>query len=90
MMSEKTIPVDCGAWITAQGVEVYCYFGNSCEPFVTTTETFEDLIDKELEAHTVRGVFPPRDLDSVHELLESLKGAVEYAEKRIKELTPSD
>lgn len=87
-MMSKTVDVDCSAWLSVDGVETSCYFGDACEPFVVSTESLEDLIDKELFAHTVNGVLPPREIDSAHEFLESLKGAVEYTEKRIKELTP--
>lgn len=86
--TSKTIEVDCSAWLTSKGAEVSCYFGDACEPFFEDSESFEDLIDKELFSHTVNGVLPPREIDSAHEFLESLKGAVEYTEKRIKELTP--
>ena len=85
----KTIEVDCSAWLTSKGVEVSCYFGDACEPFIETTESFEDLIEKELYAYTLLGTgkFSPAEIDSAHELLDTLKRAVEYAEKRIKELT---
>lgn len=86
----NTIEVDCSAWLTAQGVETSCYFGDACEPFVASTESLEDLIDKELFAHTVNGVISARELDSVHEFLTTLMNACKYAEKRIKELSPSE
>jgi len=89
-MMSKTVDVDCSAWLSVDGVETSCYFGDACEPFVVSTESLEDLIDKELFAHTVNGVLPPREIDSVHEFLTTLLNACKYAEKRIKELTPSD
>lgn len=88
----KTIEVDCSAWLTSKGVEVSCYIGDACEPIVESTESFEDLIEKELYAHTIMstGKFSPTQIDSVHEFLDTLKRSVEYTEKRIKELTPDD
>ena len=55
-MSEKVyIEIDAGSWLDATGVETTVYLGDACEPCYVNKESFEELIDKELEAHTVHG-----------------------------------
>jgi hypothetical protein len=90
-MSEKFyIEIDAGSWLDATGVETTVYLGDTCEPCYTNKESFEELIDKELEAHTVRGKLTNEyghdNIGSAEESVIALEQAAVYARKRFEEL----
>jgi hypothetical protein len=90
-MSEKFyIEIDAGSWLDATGVETTVYLGDTCEPCYTNKESFEELIDKELEAHTVHGKLTNEyghdNIGSAEESVIALEQAAVYARKRFEEL----
>jgi len=90
-MSEMAyIEIDATPWLKHDGdLEIGVYIGEgSCEPCYTSSVSLEDLIDKELES-----LISPKTkkiaeyhTDDAKELIKSLKRAVKYAKKRMKEL----
>ena len=97
-MTEKVyIEIDAGAWLDATGVETVVYLGDACEPCYTNKESYVELINRELEAHTVGGKLI-RDgrfdkttgrfdnIASAEAFVEILEGAAEYARNRFEEL----
>lgn len=90
-MSEKFyIEIDAGSWLDATGVETTVYLGDTCEPCYVNKESFEELIDKELEAHTVHGKLTNEyghdNIGSAEESVIALEQAAVYARKRFEEL----
>lgn len=87
-MSEKVyIEIDASVWLDATGVETVVYLGDAYEPCYTNKESYVELIDRELEAHTVGGKLT-RDsrFDKAEAFVEILEGAAEYARNRFEEL----
>ena len=90
-MTEKVyIEIDAGAWLDATGVETVVYLGDACEPCYTKKESYVELIDMELAAHTVGGKLTRDSLfDNIAKaeaFVEILEGAAEYARNRFEEL----
>ena len=55
-MTTKTyIEIDASAWMDAEGVLTSVWFGEACEPCYEERVSYEELVEKELEAHTVQG-----------------------------------
>ena len=55
-MSEKVyIEIDASPWMDAEGVMTSVWIGDACEPCYENRVSYEELVDKELEAHTVYG-----------------------------------
>ena len=55
-MTEKVyIEIDASPWMDADGVLTSVWIGDACEPCYENKQTYEELITKELEAHTVHG-----------------------------------
>jgi hypothetical protein len=55
MENKVYIEIDASPWMDANGVLSSVWFGDACEPCYEKLETYEELIKKELESHTVRG-----------------------------------
>lgn len=49
------IEIDANAWMDAEGVLTSVWLGETCEPCYEERVSFEELVDKELESHTVHG-----------------------------------
>lgn len=90
-MSEKVyIEIDAGAWLDATGVETTVYLGDASDPVYIKKETYEELIDLELNAHTVSGKLT-RDkyfdnIAKAEDFVCILEEAAKYARKRFEEL----
>lgn len=55
-MTEKVyIEIDASSWMDAEGVLTSVWIGDACEPCYENRVSYEELVDKELEAHTVFG-----------------------------------
>lgn len=55
-MSEKVyIEIDASPWMDADGVLTSVWIGDACEPCYEQRVSYEELIQKELEGHTVHG-----------------------------------
>ena len=89
-MSKSFVEIDASPWLNANGtISTDVFFGETCEPAYTKSLTFEDLIDKELESFIIAatGKIAEHHTDQAKELIESLKRAVEFAERRVEELS---
>lgn len=89
-MTKNFVEIDAAPWLTTEGnISTDVYFGKACEPAYTKSVQIEDLIDKELESMISPKTNKIADYhaDQAKELIESLKRAVKYAEKRVKELS---
>jgi hypothetical protein len=79
-----TIDIEVSPWLTEEGLHINLYAGDSD----TETElnfTLQDLVDKEIIAHTVNGKLQdPKILDG---LIKYLEDVAEYAKKRVEELS---
>ena len=90
-MSEKVyIEIDAGAWLDATGVETTVYLGDASDPVYIKKETYEELIDFELHAHTVQGkLINDGRYDNIakaEDFVCILEEAAKYARKRFEEL----
>ena len=83
-MKAITIDFDVSPWLDEEGLTV-CIFAGEADTSIDVPFTLEELIDKEIESHTVAGkLIEPCILDA---FVKSLRKAFKYAEKRVKELS---
>jgi hypothetical protein len=90
-MSEKVyIEIDAGTWLDATGVETTVYLGDACDPCYTKKESYVELINRELEAHTVHGkltnVYGHDNIGAAENFVLALEQAATYAYERFQEL----
>lgn len=86
-MSEKVyIEIDASPWMDADGVETCVYIGDACEPCYEQRVSYEELVDKELEAHTIHGRLTNEyGYDNIRDA-EKFVVALEEAAKRARAL----
>ena len=90
-MSEKFyIEIDASPWMDVDGVSTAVWIGDACEPCYENKQTYEELIDKELEAHTVRGKltneYGHNNIDSAERFVIAMEACAKYARRRFEEL----
>ena len=89
-MSKSYIQIDAGSWADAKGVETTVFIGDSDVPCFIHLESYEELVDKELNAHIVAGKLSITNLKKVEGLVTALEEAAAYARKRVEELRDSE
>lgn len=78
---KHSIEIDSSAWFTENGVEVTTFIGNCDEAAVEITESYKDLIDKELDAFR----YPDGTIDErAEDFVLALESAVAYARKELE------
>lgn len=83
-MKAITVEFDVSPWLDEEGLTV-CLFAGESDEALGVNFSLEELIDIELESHTVAGkLIDPRE---VHGFVKSLRKAFKYAEKRVKGLS---
>ena len=83
-MKAITVEFDISPWLDEEGLTV-CVFAGESDTAIDVPFTLEELIDKEIESHTVAGkLIEP---DALKGFVKSLRKAFKYAEKRVKELS---
>lgn len=90
MMEKSYIEIDAAPWLHAEGtISNAVYFGRDCEASYTKSMTLEELIDCELESfiNPKTNKIAEYHADDTKNLIKSLKRAVKYAKKRVKELS---
>jgi hypothetical protein len=87
-MSEKVyIEIDAGVWLDATGVETTVYLGDAWGPCYTNKESYVELINRELEVHTVNGKLTHIGrIAKAEDFVCILEEAAKYARKRFEEL----
>lgn len=86
-MSKSYIEIDADSWADASGIETTVFIGDSCEPCFVHFDSYEELVDKELNAHTVAGKLSGSNLEKAEGLVVALEEAAVYARKRVEELS---
>ena len=91
-MDKKYVEIDASAWLTDTGVDTTVYIGQGADtPAVSEHETYNELIDRGLGAYTIfEDEIIPAHFADVKKLLDGLKNAYVYAEKKAKELGYED
>jgi hypothetical protein len=94
-MSERVyIEIEASPWMDEDGVTTTVFIGDAGEPCYEESFTFKELIDKELEAHTVRGKltneYGHNNIDRAMDFVIALQKAAKYAEKRFVELNDAE
>ena len=94
MESKVYIQIDASAWIDAEGVLTSVWLGETCEPCYEERVSFEELIGKELEAHTVRGrltnEYGHDNIGSAEKFVIALEEAAVRARTLFEELQDDD
>lgn len=86
-MSEKTyIEIDASPWMDETGVLTSVWLGDACEECFEQLSTYEELVDKQLEAHTVRDKLFEDNADMAELFVKKLEEVAVYARKRFEEL----
>lgn len=84
------VEIDASLWIDADGLTQSIYMGDASDPVYEKTTPFFELVDSELDAHTVNGVLTRkhgRDNIKIAEyFVTQLEDAAEYARKRFEGL----
>ena len=83
-MKAITVEFDISPWLDEEGLTV-CIFAGESDTAIDVSFTLEELIDKEIESHTVAGKLIEPDV--LKGFVKSLRKAFKYAEKRVKELS---
>lgn len=87
-MSKSFIQIDADSWMDANGIETTVFLGgNVSEPCFIHIDSYEDLIDRELEAHTFSGKLSGTNLKKAKDFVIALEKAAEYARKTVEELS---
>jgi len=84
-MKTATLEIDVSPWLDEGGLNITLFFGDSEAVERELEFTLAELIDKEIESHTVAGVLV--DTEEAKQFIRSLRRAFKYAEKRVKELS---
>lgn len=90
-MSEKVyIEIDASPWMDADGVLTSVWIGDACEPCYEKHVSYEELIDKELEAYTVHGKltreFGNDNIGDAEKFVVAFEEAAKYARERFEDL----
>lgn len=86
-MSERVyIEIDASPWMDANGVTTSVFLGDAGEPSYENIFTFKELIDRELDAHTIHGKLTGDNVGYAEELVIALEEAAKYARTRFEEL----
>ena len=90
-MSENYyIEIDASPWMDEKGVDVAVFLGESFEPNFTRIWTYEELVDNELQVHTVHGRLTNQNgcdnIGKAEKSVIALEEAAVYARKRFEEL----
>ena len=90
-MGTKYLEVEADGWLTDEGVEITVYIGDTDDPQVKVTHSYEKMIDQHLEA-----CFFDEEKAPLHKyeasrfwaarFVAKMKEMYEYAEKRAREL----
>lgn len=83
-MKAITVEFDVSPWLDEDGLTV-CLFAGESDTALGVQFSLEELIDRELESHTLSGTII--DTDAAKGFVKSLRKAFKYAEKRVKELS---
>ena len=83
-MKGITVEFDVSPWLDEEGFTV-CLFAGELDAALGVNFSLEELIDKELEAHTINGALV--EPEPAKRFVKSLRKAFKYAEKRVKELS---
>ena len=83
-MKSITVEFDVSPWLDEEGLTV-CLFAGESDEALGVNFSLEELIDIELESHTVSGALV--EPEPAKRFVKSLRKAFKYAEKRMKELS---
>ena len=85
-MNHFMIEVQPDTWMSCEGIETSVSIGKTDEPQIETLESYETLINKQLESYIFDGKIAQIHQDEAAAFIAELKKMYEYAEKRAKEL----
>lgn len=86
-MSDKVyIEIDASPWMDADGVDTCVFIGDGCAPVYSSKVSYEELVDKELEAHTVRGRLTGHNIDEAEKFVVALEEAAVRARALFEDL----
>jgi hypothetical protein len=83
-MKAVTLDIDVSPWLDEDGLSIALFVGDE-DVAQDLNFTLEELIDRELDAHTVAGALV--ETEAAKQFIRSLRRAFKYAEKRVKELS---
>lgn len=84
-MSKVYIEIDATPWMEADGISTSVFIGDGCEAAYESKHTYEELINQELEAHTVFGKLTDY-ADDAERFVIALEEAAKHARTRFEEL----
>lgn len=81
------IEVDMYVELEPEGLTRSLYLGDDCEPTFTATDSWEEIIERNIEYYLIPGSneISSADLKGLKALVKGLKQAAKKFEKRIKE-----
>ena len=86
-MTEKVyIEIDATPWIDETGIVTSVWLGDAGEPCFEATSSYEELVEKQLEAYTIYGKLTADSFDEVELFVKKLEEVAKYARKRFEEL----
>lgn len=85
-MVKSYIEIDADSWADVNGIETTVFIGDSVEPCFVHLNSYEELVDKELKAHTVAGKLFGSNAKKAEGLVVALEEAAVYARKKFEAL----
>ena len=85
-MEKVYIEIDASPWMDEHGVLTSVWLGDACEPCYEQQSTYEELVEKNLEAYTVYGKLIGDNADEAELFVKKLEDVAVFARKRFEEL----
>ena len=85
-MANITLRVDSTADIAPEGIQTVVFIGDIDNPQVDIVETWEDIIERNVQYYTIKGKITERHRNDVNMLIFSLQNALDLLNKKVDEI----
>lgn len=88
MKMKTEIEIDLYVDVEPEGLTRSLYLGDACEPTFTAVESWEEMIERNLEYFIVpgSGKIRPGDAEEINKIIVGMEGAVALFKKRLEEM----
>ena len=86
VMGKVYIEIDASPWMDETGVLTSVWLGDACEECYERLSTYEELVEKNLEAYTVYNKLIGDNADEAELFVKKLEEVAVFARKRFEEL----
>ena len=86
MIERVCIELDASPWMDETGVMTSVWIGEACEPCFESTTSYEELVEKQLEAYTIHGRLTGDLADEAEIFVKKMEEVAKLARSRFEEL----